>query len=130
MTIRRFSITLAVAFCIQAGVFAWYHDDLLYLTHPVSEIVKDGPNTFARQADRALARPSLTLKHLDTIAEAAQQLGKPAEEIKALERRLATNPSDTEVKLRLAEALRRAGDSSRAEVLYLEVLGASRDRTP
>lgn len=129
MTIRRFFITLAVALCIQAGVFAWYHDDLLYLAHPLPEIVKDDPNTFARQADRALARPQLTVKHLDTIAQAAHQLGKPAEEIKALERRLATNPSDTEVKLRLAEALRRAGDSSRAEALYLEVLGASRDRT-
>lgn len=130
MTIRHFFVAFVAALFIQAGVFAWLHRDLIYLRHPASVIVQDDPGTFARQAARALARPRLTVRHLDTIADAARQFGRSAQEIQALDRRLAADPSDSHVKLRLADALRRAGDSAGAERLYLEVLSVSRSRTP
>lgn len=125
MTIPRYLIALAAALVLQAGVFVWYHSDLLYLRQPVAVIEQDDPDTFAHRAAGALARPALTRHHLDTIATAAQRFGQSSYEVQALDRRLAKDPSDTQVKLRLADALRRAGDFARAEALYAEVLSAS-----
>ena len=124
ITLPRFVVALSIAILLQAGVFAWYNTDLLYLRRPASAIVSDDANVFTQHAAEALARPKLTRKHLDTIADAAQQLGKPEQEIQALERRLAKDPSDTQVKLRLADALRRGGDLRRAEALYREVIAS------
>lgn len=132
ITIPRFLIALVVAVLAQAGVFAWYNSDLLYLRRPVSAIVTDDANVFRQHAGGALARPNLTRQHLDTIATAAQRFGQSTEERQALERRLAKDPSDMQIKLRLADALRRQGDFNRAEALYQEVLAhvPARDRTP
>ena len=46
-------------------------------------------------------------------------------------RRLEKDPSDSQIKLRLADAVRRSGDLARAESLYREVIGASeQDKRP
>jgi thioredoxin-like negative regulator of GroEL len=132
ITIPRFVVALSVALLLQGGVFAWSNTDLLYLRQPVAAIVKDDATVFVRNADEALARPKLTRKHLDTIADAAHQLGRPAQEIQALERRVAADPTDRQLRLRLADALRRGGDLSRSEALYREVIGSStpQDKRP
>jgi len=125
ITFPRFGLVLICAVLLQAGVFAWHNTDLLYFRQPVAAIEKDDASRFATHATGALARPKLTRQHLDTIADAAQRLGKTALELQALERRLAKDPSDNQIKLRLADAVRRSGDLARAEALYREVLGAS-----
>jgi thioredoxin-like negative regulator of GroEL len=132
ITIPRFVVALSFAILLQAGVFAWSNTDLLYLRRPVSEIVHDDAAVFTKNAADALTRPKLTRKHLDTIADAAHQLGQPTTEIQALERRVAADPADTQIKLRLADALRRGGDLRRAEALYREVIGSQtpQDKRP
>jgi len=132
ITLPRFVVALSIAVLLQAGIFAWHNTDLLYLRRPVSAIVKDDAHVFSKNAADALTRPKLTRKHLDTIADAAQEFGQPAQEIQALERRLTKDPSDTQVKLRLADALRRGGDLRRAEALYREVIGSptSQEKRP
>ncbi len=127
MTPRRYIPTLMVALLLQAGVFGWYQSDLLYLRRPVTAIVSDGPDAFRRHASTALSRERLTRQHLDTMAEAAKALGQPELEIESLTRRLAMDPSDAAITMRLAEAVRRSGDLARAEALYLSVLRSSQE---
>ena len=129
MTAKRFLIGLVAALVLQAGVFAWYQADLLYLRRPVNEIVNDGLETFTRQATKALSRDRLTRQHLDTMAEAAEQLGATDIEIEALTRRMTKDPLNRHVKMRLADTLRRAGRLDRAEALYSEALRASQDHS-
>ena len=121
MTMPRFFSALVVALIVQAGVFALRYDDLLYLRRAPDAIGKDAPSTFAVNAAQALARPDLTRQHLDTIADAARRLGESAFEVRALERRLEMDPMDHQVRLRLADALRRAGRLEEAEAMYLDV---------
>ena len=131
ITFVRFGLALLCAVLLQAGVFAWHNTDLLYFRQPLSAIEKDDAGRFAMHATGALARPKLTRQHLDTIADAAQRLGQPSLELRALERRLEKDPSDSQIKLRLADAVRRSGDLARAESLYREVIGASeQDKRP
>jgi thioredoxin-like negative regulator of GroEL len=130
MTISKFLIGLIAALFIQAGVFAWYNADLLYLRQPASVLAAGDPDAFAQYATEALARPRLTRRHLDTIAEVSAQFGQSLQEVEALQRRLERDPSDTTIKLRLADALRRSGQFDRAEQMYREVLGASTERRP
>ena len=128
MTIPRFLIALFIAFLIQVGVFAWYQDDLLYFRQPVSAITRDDARRFASHAMGALARPGLTRRHLDTIAETAHAFRQTSLEVDALTRRLAMDPSDVQVTLRLADAQRRAANFARAEALYRGVLGNAQDK--
>ena len=128
MTIPRFLTALFIAFLIQVGVFAWYQDDLLYFRQPVSAITRDDARQFASHAMGALARPGLTRRHLDTIAEAARSFRQTSLEVDALTRRLAMDPTDVAVTLRLADAQRRAANFARAEALYRGVLGNAQDK--
>lgn len=123
MTLPRFAAALVVALLLQAAVFAWRYDDLLYLDRPVV-VAASAPDTFARHASEALSRPRLTRRHLDTIADAAERFGASSYEVQALQRRLEMDPANSRVKLRLADALRRAGKLKEAEELYLGVLNA------
>lgn len=129
MTIPRFLTALFIALLIQVGVFAWYQDDLLYFRQPVSAITRDDVHRFADHATGALKRTGLTRQHLDTIADAARTFGQTSLEVDALTRRLALDPSDIPVTLRLADALRRAGRFAQSETLYHRVLGNVQDRT-
>ena len=130
MTIPRFLTALVIALLIQAGVFAWYQDDLLYFRQPASAIAHDDVQRFTGHATGALARTGVTRQHLDTIADAARSFGQTSIEVDALTKRLALDPSDTTVTLRLADALRRAGKFALAESLYQRVIGRAQDRTP
>ncbi len=122
MTMRRLMVAFLLALLAQTGVFAWRYRDLLYLRRPAAELAAGDARQFTDTAADALARRDLTRRHLDTIAEAAARLRQANLEVRALERRLEQDPQDNEIQLRLADAVRRAGDLKRAESLYLTVL--------
>ena len=122
MTIKRFLTVFFVAVLAEAGVFALYYDDLLYLRLSVPEITSGPQDTFERHASSALDRDRLTRQHLETMAEAAKRFGLSRIEVHALERRTAEDPADVSVRLRLGDALRRSGAYERAEAIYLAIL--------
>jgi len=125
MTLPKFFVTLGLVALMQGGVFAWRYSDLLYLGRAEAVIVDSSPDTFARNADAALARTSLTRRHLDTIAGAARKFNQPGFEVRALWRRVDLDPRDEQIKLQLADALRRSGALAESEALYRDVLHAS-----
>ncbi len=122
--IRRFALMFVAGVLLQGVTFAWYYSDLLYLRAPATTILAGEAGTFAREASEALSRETLTRRHLDTIAEAAQGFELHAIEIQTLEKQLEMDAGDHSVRLRLADALRRAGQYDRAESMFLEVLRA------
>jgi thioredoxin-like negative regulator of GroEL len=125
MTIPKIVAVFGIALAAQTGIFAWRYRDLIFLHQPASAIAKNDPQTFDANVSKAMSRSELTRRHLDTIAAAAVELGRPQVEIEALERRLAKDPRDVDVRLRLADALRRAGQLQRAEALYIAILSES-----
>jgi hypothetical protein len=129
MTLRRFGIAFVVVLLLQGTLFAWHYRDLLYFRQPVAAIEKDNPATFAAQAESALLRDKITRKHLDTIADAAAGFRLWDIEVRALKKRAALDPRDQQIKLRLADALRRAQRFTEAEQLYAE-LARSRNERP
>ena len=122
MKLRQFALIFAVLVAIEASVFAYYYDDLLFLRRPMGLIVAGSPDGFRDRAERALARERLTRSHLETIAQAADAFGTVDLEVRALERLAIDYRSDWNVRLRLADAHRRAGQYGQAERLYREVL--------
>ena len=122
---RRFLGLLTVGLVVQSTVFAIYYDDLLFLRRPAAEIVSGSHDTFRRHAESALARPKVTVSHLETIASSAAAFALHDVEVAALERHIAATPADVAVHLRLADALRRAGRFPDAEAIYLDLLAAS-----
>jgi len=127
---RRFLGVLALALLVQGTVFAIYYDDLLFLRRPVADIVSGPADKFRRHAEAALSRPKVTVSHLDTIAGSAAVFAMGDVEVAALRRRTAATPADTSALLRLADALRRAGQFSDAEAIYLGLLAAVPDEHP
>jgi thioredoxin-like negative regulator of GroEL len=125
MTVKRFLLVFAVGVLLQASVFAVYYNDLLFLRQPVTLIAMGSRSTFTTHAVHALGRAKLTAQHLETIAGAAQAFHLPDLEIRALERRVQDDPVNESARLRLADALRRAGRYARAEQIYIELLNGS-----
>lgn len=126
----RFLLALGVALALQGTVFAMYYEDLLFLRQSPERIRAGTAGTFARHAQTALARPKLTVRHLDTIGEAASAWRLHELEISALERRLALTPDEWRVRAQLADAHRRAGNLPRAEALYRDLLEAPERTQP
>jgi hypothetical protein len=120
--IRRFAIVMAAALLLQGTVFALYYGDLLYLRQPPDEIASGSVEAFRAHAESALGRDRLTVRHLDTIAEAAQAFGLHDVEVLALDRRTRIPAADRSAHLRLADALRRADRFEDAERIYLGIL--------
>jgi hypothetical protein len=125
MTLPKFFVTLGLVALLQSGVFAWRYSDLLYLGQAESVIANSSPETFAQNADAALARTTLTRRHLDTIAAVAKKFNQPGFEVRALRRRLELDRRDEPIKIQLADALRRSGALAESEALYRDVLRAS-----
>ena len=122
----RLAITLGIALSLQAGVFAWRYQDLLYFRQPAAAVIQAGPDAFEVYANEALGRSQITRQHLETIADVALHFKSPAVELRALNRAVKLDPNDIPMKARLADALRRSGQFERAEVLYREVLKAEK----
>lgn len=127
---RRFLTMMVVALVLQGTVFAFYYDDLLFLRRPLPQITTGPADAFADHAAAALGRRRLTVGHLETIAAGAQAFGLHDMEVAALERRLVLTPGDRALRLRLADALRRAGRLADAESIYLDILAASESAHP
>jgi hypothetical protein len=131
MTLKRFLIVFFVGVLAEAGVFALYYDDLLYLRLSVPEITSAPLDTFQRHATSALERERLTRQHLETMADAAKGFGLHDIEVRALARRAAEDPADVSVRLRLGDALRRSGAFDKAEAVYRDILeSAPREVAP
>lgn len=124
MTFKRFAAGLMGAFLLQGAFFAWYYRDLIALRQPVATLAAAERGAFETDARRVLGRRRLTRAHLETLSEAAKRLGLTAIEVRALERRAEEDPADRRVRFRLADALRRSGDFSRAEAIYLQLLAS------
>jgi hypothetical protein len=122
VTIRRLVAAFIVAVIIEGATFAILFDDLLYLRQPPDVIAAGPVDTFERHAADALRRDKLTAQHLETMAAAARAVGRYDLEVQALERRAQQTSTDLAAKLRVADALRRAGRLGEAEQLYLDVL--------
>jgi hypothetical protein len=127
---RRFLTMMVVALVLQGTVFAVYYDDLLFLRQPLPQITAGPVETFTSHAAAALGRRRLTVRHLETIAGGAQAFELHDLEVTALERRLTVTSGDQAVRLRLADALRRAGRLADAESMYLDILAASERAHP
>lgn len=128
--IRRFVVVLAVALVLQGTVFAVYYDDLLFLRRSLPEIAAEPRERFVDHAVTTLGRSRVTVAHLDTIAGGAQAFDLHDLEVTALERRLIATPEDRSARLRLADALRRAGRFPAAEAIYLDILTSSGREQP
>lgn len=124
MTVRRFVTLFLVALACEVGVFAVSYRDLLSLRHGAAAS-EAGSAAFGATAGQALSRSHLTREHLETIAAGAARLEMRAVEIDALSRLTREYPADVRLKLRLADALRRAGDYARAEAVYMDVLSTA-----
>ena len=125
MTLPKFFITLGLIAVLQSGVFAWRYSDLLYLGKAESDIANSSPETFAQNAEAALARTTLTRRHLDTIAGVAKKFNQPDFEVRALRRRVELDVKDDHLRIQLADALRRSGELAESEAVYRDVLRAS-----
>lgn len=130
VTIRRLVAAFIIAVILEAAAFAMYFDDLLYLRQSPEAIAAGSIDTFERHAADALRRDRLTARHLETLAAAARAFGRLDLEVEALERRARQASTDPAVRLRLADALRRAGRLGEAEQLYLEILDSTKGETP
>ena len=130
MMIRRFLLALAAGVALEAAVFAVYYDDLIDLRRPVGVIAAGERDAFLRHATDALRRPKLTAQHLETLAASAQLLRLHHIEVEALERLVRNSPSDRSARLRLGDALRRAGALSRAETVYVDLLSDLSEEAP
>lgn len=125
MTLPKFFITLGLIAVLQSGVFAWRYSDLLYLGKAESDIANSSPETFAQNAEAALARTTLTRRHLDTIAGVAKKFNQPDFEVRALRRRVELDVKDDHLRIQLADALRRSGELAESEAVYRDLLRAS-----
>jgi hypothetical protein len=123
--IRRFLLGLGLAIALQATAFAIYYDDLIFLRRSVPQIVAGSRETFVRHAEAALVREHITVRHAETIAQAAREFGVTSLEVAALERRVRMSPSDQDVRFRFADALRRNGQFAEAEATYLALLAST-----
>lgn len=130
VTIRRLVAAFIIAVILEAAAFAMYFDDLLYLRQSPEAIAAGSIDTFERHAADALRRDRLTARHLETLAAAARAFGRLDLEVEALERRARQASTGPAVRLRLADALRRAGRLGEAEQLYLEILDSTKGETP
>ena len=128
MTGRKLLIGFVLALGLQGTVFAWQYRDLLYLRQPAAAIEREGRDSFVRNALSALSRNTLTRRHLDTIVDGAAHFNTPAIEIRALIRRSELDPSDARIRMRLGDALRRAGQFDAAERVYNEILSSNARR--
>lgn len=130
MTARRLALVAMMALAIQGAVFAYYYDDLLFLRQPVDVVASAPTEVFRAHALNALDRTRLTRRHLETIAAAAQRQHAIDIEVRAAERLAHEYRADGSARLRLADALRRAGRFAEAEAIYLDILGRPESLRP
>ena len=122
MTPKRLALAFMGMLALEVAMFFVTYRDLIPLRTPQAAMAGSSSMDFSRSAGSALERPKLTTAQLESIAAVAQTLRLPDLETRALSRLADTQPDDLEMKLRLADALRRQGDFARGEQVYRSVL--------
>ncbi len=125
MTIRRLLLLFLLALCGEVALFAVSYQDLLFLRQPQARLRAESAATFVRHAEAALSRSHVTRRHLEAIAAGARDHQTSDLETRALTRVSAAFPDDVGLRLRLADALRRAGQLERAEQVYRAILAST-----
>ena len=120
MILKRFFVLMLVAVAAQ-GVWFWYHYSDLLALRSSPTVLAASPDTFRKVAGHALQRPSLTRRHLETLADSAMLTGDLEIEI-AARQRLWQSTAEPHLGLQLADALRRARRFDEAERLYQQLL--------
>jgi hypothetical protein len=122
--LTRFLAVIVAGMFLEVGAFAYVHRDSLALTTDWA-IWETSREVFEQRADRLLRQPKLTRKQVEQIASRARTLQLPAIEARALSAYGRLEPQDHELRLRQADALRRAGALKEAEQVYLDLLNAA-----
>lgn len=120
--LRRFFLLLVLAVAAQGVWFSYHYSDLLALRSSPSQLA-GSPERFRAVAGQALQRPSLTRRHLETVAEAAKLSGDADIEVRARQRLWRSSTNEQYLGLQLADALRRAKRFEEAERVYQQLLG-------
>jgi tetratricopeptide (TPR) repeat protein len=118
LTVARFLGVLALLMIVEFAVFEWRAGDLIYLNRPVAVLREEPRDRFQTNAERALARPTLTRAKLETIAQTAVARNDSDLAIRSLDRLSRQYQADPEISLRLGEALRNAGRLEEAKRAY------------
>jgi hypothetical protein len=125
----RFCVAIVLGVLVEAGLFAYVHQDALALTTGWPMWSTDRVE-FEHRAARLLQEPEVTRQQLESIAARARVFGLPAIEAAALAIVSRREPADRDVRLRAADALRRAGDLHGAERVYTDLLIDARKAGP
>ncbi|MFN7914186.1 MAG: tetratricopeptide repeat protein [Vicinamibacterales bacterium] len=130
--LTRFTRLVVVGLLLEALAFAVWNRDVLRIRHQAHDATASAASRddFARTAAEVLSRKTVTRDNLERVAREAYVLRLTAIEVQALDAAARQSPNDVKLRLRLADALRRAGDFSRAETLYQSVLDAPEGAEP
>lgn len=120
---RRVAWVVLALVVAEAGYFLVQNRDVVALSRAAGTLAVDPQ--FGATARRVLARPHVTRRVLERIADAATRVPDPGLQLIALERMAADAPADRDVQLRLAEALRAGGRLAEAEAIFRRYVGAS-----
>lgn len=121
MSAARLLLALGALVGLEVGVFYVRHEDIVRLSGTRTAVVAD--DGFTEAARTALAREHVSRQLLERVADVAHERQAFDLQVQALERIVASVPTDAEARLRLAEALRDAGRLDDAERLYRAELG-------
>ena len=119
--LKRFLGFIVIGITVEMLTFAYVHADALALTTgwPFWETRAD---LFEQRAERLLRRHPVTRKEVEAIAAQARVLDHPSLEARALGIFSEKEPADRELRLRYADALRRAGKLQEAKHEYTDLL--------
>lgn len=126
--IRRALLVLAALVTVELGVFYAVHRDVVLLNRDTAVLASDGE--FPDLAREALSRERISRRMLERVAEVSRRRGETDVHVLALRRIVASAPDEPRARLRLAEALRDAGQLDEAERIYREELGMTTGRGP
>ena len=122
--LTRFARLMVLGLVLEGVMFTFWYRDILAVRRVAHEATSSGASRddFAKTAAAVLGRKKVTRDTLERVAREAYVLRLPAIEVDALDAASRQSPNDVELRLRLADALRRTGDFARAEDLYASVL--------
>ena len=119
---RRLVGAVIVILALEVSYFAYSNRDVVWLSRPRQDLITDAG--FGDYARAALARPRISRRVLERIADVAGRRSDFALQLTALDRIANRWPEDASVQLRRADLLRSLGRLSEAEQIYRAQLAA------
>ena len=113
---RRLVGAVIVLLALEVGYFAYRNGDVVWLSRSSHALVSDA--AFGDYARAALARPRISRRVLERIADVAARRQDLPLQLTALNRIAHDWPEDASVQLRRADLLRSLGRLSEAEQIY------------